>query len=139
FHVLGPDVLQATSEPYAWYMRIPDYRAFLRAITPVLEQRLAASPLANYSGELKIDFYRAGLKLVFSDGHLSEIAPWQRGEWEEAQVGCPPLVFTQLLLAHRTYDQIRVIVPDLWAEGAINAELLRVLFPAQRSSLLALV
>ena len=140
YHTLGEAIIQLSSgDPYAWYMRIPDYVAFLRAIKPLLERRLATSFLANYSGVMKINLYRSGVKLVFSDGKLSEIEPWKRGDWEEAQVGCPPLIFTQLLLAHRSYDQIRTLVSDLVAKGAPNAELMRILFPAKRSSLIQLV
>jgi hypothetical protein len=54
--------------PYSFFVDVPDLPAFLRRIRPALEQRLATSPLVNYSGEIKISFYRAGLRLVFLRG-----------------------------------------------------------------------
>jgi hypothetical protein len=63
--------------PYAWYIRLPDLPGFLCHIAPVLEQRLAASPLVGYSGELKVTFYRSGLRLVFEQGRLALCKAWQ--------------------------------------------------------------
>ena len=55
--------LQITEPPYSWYLRVPDLPAFLQHIAPVLEQRITGSSARNYTGELKISFYRSGLTL----------------------------------------------------------------------------
>ena len=62
--------LPHTVAPYAWYVRVPDLPGFLRHVAPVLEQRLENSLLVGHSGELKISFYRSGLRLAFEGGRL---------------------------------------------------------------------
>ncbi len=120
--------------PYAWYMRVPDLPRFLRSITPVLEQRLARSANAGYTGELTIDFYKGGLRLAFESGRLTAVEDWQRPVWGEGNAGYPPLVFLQALFGHRGLDELRAIYPDVYAEGEAVA-LLDTLFP-KRPSLL---
>ncbi len=64
--------LPETSQPYAWYVRVPDLAAFLRHVAPALEARLAASPLAGHSGDLRLGFYRHGVRLTFESGRLAQ-------------------------------------------------------------------
>jgi hypothetical protein len=71
------DRLPRVRKPYAWFLRAPDLPAFLRRIAPVLESRLAASPLVGHTGEIKISFYRSGLRLVFEAGKLAEVSDWK--------------------------------------------------------------
>lgn len=119
--------------PYAWYLRVADMPAFLHHIAPVLEARLAASNLAGYAGDVKIDFYRGGLRLGFAGGKLSTLAPWRAPAYgDEADAGCPPLVFLQLLFGYRSLAELRAFYPDVWAHAAI-APLLDILFPLQPS------
>lgn len=59
---------------YAWQVYVPDLAALLRAIGPVLEQRLAASPFAGLSRELQICFYRDSVTLRFAAGRLADVA-----------------------------------------------------------------
>ena len=114
-------------------MRVPDLPAFLTLIAPILERRLAASPLAAWSGEVRLDFYRGGLRLTFEAGRLVAAAPWQRPIWGERQgASFPPLVFLQLLFGYRSLDALRAAFPDVRANGEIGA-LLAALFPPRRS------
>jgi len=127
-----------TIPPYAWYLRVPDVPAFVKHIAPVLEARLAASLLAGYSGEVKIDFYRGGLRLVLAEGRLTEVAPWRVPAYgEEADAGCPALVFLQLLFSYRSLAELRAFFPDVWANEG-TARLLEVLFPKLPSQVHAL-
>ncbi|HEX5506571.1 MAG TPA: GNAT family N-acetyltransferase [Thermomicrobiales bacterium] len=133
YAALGPTVLPRDFPPYAWYVRVADLPAFLRRLAPALERRLAASPEAGYSGELKLDFYRDGLRLTFADGRLTDAAPWRRPVWgEDAQAGFPPLVFLQLLFGYRGLAELRAAYPDVTAE-AEGAALLDILFPQRLS------
>ncbi len=137
------DALQDTlplraAPPYAWYLRVPDLPAFLRLIVPVLEARLAASILASYTGEIKIDFYRGGLRLALAQGRLTAIEPWRAPAYgDEADAGCPSLVFLQVLFGHRSLAELRAFFPDVWAK-AQTALLLEALFPKQPSSVQSL-
>lgn len=120
-------------QAYAWYVRVPDLPLFIRHIAPALERRLAASPAAGYSGDLRLDFYRDGLRLVFEDGKLITSEPWRRPAWNpETKAGFPPLVFLQLLFGRRSLADLRYAFPDVWAEDDAIV-VLNALFPKQRS------
>jgi len=120
--------------PYAWYVRAHDVPAFLRHITPVLERRLEHSVVANYTGELKIDLYKSGLRMVFEHGKLVTAEHWRNSVYDStAGAGFPPLVFLQLLFCHRSLDELRYAFPDVWAEGDTEI-VLKALFPAQMSA-----
>ena len=120
--------------PYAWYVRVRDVPAFLKHIGPVLEKRLEQSVVADYTGELKIDLYKGGLRLVWEHGKLVTAEQWRVPVYDSnAGAGFPPLVFLQLLFCHRSLDELRYAFPDVWAEG--DAEIvLKALFPAQASA-----
>jgi hypothetical protein len=132
YEALGDLLPPASRRPYGWYVRVPDVRAFLRRIAPVLERRLHTSVVAGYTGELKLDFYRGGLRLVFGEGRLELAEDWRRGAWDRPDAGCPPLVFLQLLCGYRGLDELRDMFPDAWAADTA-VPLLRALFPAQPS------
>jgi predicted N-acetyltransferase YhbS len=139
YALLAPNQTTPLLESYAWYVRIPDLPAFLRQIGPALERRLENSPMAGYSGELKITFYREGLRLVFEGGRISGVEPWRtppRGE-SQAQAGFPPLVFTQLLLGHRSLAELRFAFPDVWVK-AEHVALVEALFPRRQAWVLPL-
>ena len=124
--------------PYAWYIRVRDVPTFLKHIAPVLERRLECSVVADYTGELKIDLYRGGLRLVFKHGKLTTAEDWRIPVYDSnAGAGCPSLVFLQLLFCHRSLDELRHMFPDVWAEGDTEI-VLKALFPAQASAPLPL-
>src|SRR6202035_2371232 len=50
YDLLGDALAPRVEPPYAWYIRIPDVPNFLRHIAPALEERLACSVLAGYTG-----------------------------------------------------------------------------------------
>ena len=133
YDALGPELAAYYEPPYAWYIRVPDVLGFLHHVTPVLERRLAASVLASYTGEIKLDHYRGGMRLVFAQGKLTTIEPWQAPPFgDEANVGCPSLVFLQLLFGYRTFDELHYAFPDVWANDDARI-LLPVLFPKRAS------
>jgi len=133
YAVLGKTLAIEPELPYAWYVRVPDLPRFLRHIAPVLERRLANSPLAGYSGALALNFYRDGLQLVFEKGRLISVAPWQAPLWgEEGNAGFPPLVFLQLLFGRRGLEELQYAYPDVRVENAVEL-LVKILFPASPS------
>ncbi len=124
--------------PYAWYVRVRDMPTFLKHIAPVLERRLERSVVADYTGELKIDQYKGGLRMVFEHGKLTTAEPWRVPVYDSnAGAGFPQLVFLQLLFCHRSLDELRSAFPDVWAEGDTEVAL-KALFPAQASAPLPL-
>lgn len=138
YDLLGEEVAPRQETPYAWYIRIPDVPAFIRHIAPVLEQRLADSPLAGYTGELKMDCYRGGLRIALTDGKLTTVETWRPPTYgDHANAGCPPLVFLQLLLSYRGLAALRSTYPDVWANSEATL-LLNTLFPTSPSTVNAL-
>lgn len=129
YAVLGEQLAPRGEPPYAWYLRVPDIGGFIRHVTPILEQRLADSILSGHTGELTINFYRGGLRLAFEDGRLATVEPWRAAPFgADPSVGCPALVFLQLLFGYRSLAELRAIFPDVYAEQE-PAVLLDILFP----------
>jgi len=116
-------------KPYAWYVRVPDLPAFLRHVATVLEQRLAASPLVGHSGELKISFYRDGLRLAFEEGRLACVEPWQPTHEEGRDAVFPDLTFLQLLFGYRALDELEYAFADCGTSSDEGRALLAALFP----------
>jgi GNAT superfamily N-acetyltransferase len=128
-----PERLPLTVPPYAWYLRVPDLPAFLRHVAPVLEERLAASVAAGHSGELRIGFYRGGLRLVFAAGRLEIVEAWEPGEAAESNPAFPGLSFLQLLFGYRSLAELEHAAADCRANGEEARVLLEALFPKQPS------
>jgi hypothetical protein len=122
-------------DPYAWYIRVPDLPGFLELIAPVLERRLAASPLVGYSGALKIDLYRDGVKLTFEDGRVTGVAPWSPGTGDDrGNVRFPDLTFLQVLFGYRSLTDMQRAFAD--CGGTLEGRLLvNCLFPKQDSAI----
>jgi hypothetical protein len=57
--------------PYAWQVKLPNPLRLLEKLTPVLEGRLAVSPLAGYTGIFQLDTYRSRFDLVWEQGRLT--------------------------------------------------------------------
>jgi GNAT superfamily N-acetyltransferase len=131
------ELLPRVFAPYAWYVRIPDLAGFLRHIAPALETRLAHSVVVGHTGQLRLNFYRSGLRLVFAAGKLTTIEPWQAQPGEGADnrgdASFPELTFYQLLLGYRTLEELEQ-VPDCTRPGGDAARaLLHALFPRRVS------
>ena len=126
--------LPRLQNPYAWYLRVPDLPGFLRLIQPVLTERLAGSAYCGYSGELKITFYRHGLRLVFEKGLLSEVEQWSPSpRAHSGDAAFPDLIFLQLLFGYRSLDELDYAFMDCWWEKDATYGLINALFPKMPS------
>jgi hypothetical protein len=138
YEVLGETLAPRGEPPYAWYLRVADLPAFVQHVAPVLEDRLANSILTGHTGELKFDCYRGGLRLQLEQGKLVAVEPWRAPTYgDNAQAGCPSLVFLQLLFGYRSLAELRATFPDVWADEAA-ALLIDTLFPKQPSTVYSL-
>lgn len=115
---------------YGWQMQVLDPVGFMRAIRPALEERLARSSLAGYSGSLVFDLYRSRLALRFEAGKLAEVSAPQ-GE-VQANAGLRLKTATQLWLGWRGREALEAWYPDFWSQEAARP-LLDVLFPRARA------
>jgi hypothetical protein len=122
------------TRPYAWYIRIPSMKYFLETITPVLERRLAQSDFPRLSDSLRINWYRAGIELVFKKGKIRKITEINREDIKDMHVAVPFPVIYQLLMGYKTIDELHQIYPDAGAQ-AIKLPIVRVLFPKIRAQL----
>jgi hypothetical protein len=130
------DRLPRVRKPYAWYLRLPDLPGFLCHIRPVLEERLAGSPAAGYSGELQITFYRTGLRLVLEHGRLVSVETWAPEPFgQSGNAAFPGLTFLQLLFGYRSLEELTYAFPDCQACTDDAWALLNALFPKQASDI----
>ena len=123
-----PGRLPFVRKPYAWYLRVPDVPGFLQRIAPVLEERLAGSVAAGHTGELKLSFYRDGLRLSFEDGRI-RVQPWKTVGEKGANAVFPGLTFLQLLFGYRSFQELDEAMADCYASGDEARVLLDALFP----------
>jgi hypothetical protein len=126
--------LPTVRDPYAWYLRIPDLRGFLNHIKPVLEKRVADSIAAGHSREIRISFYRTGLRIMIEHGKITAIGPWKPTSGEEGDVAFPDLTFLQLLFGYRSYKELEYTFADCWCDSEDVRVLLNILFPKKLSN-----
>ncbi len=130
--------LERQIRPYAYYIRVPDVIKFLHHITPVLESRVAASVLAGHTGTLKVNLYRERFDLVWEEGKLKDIAPFEVKRLEDGDVRFPDLTFLQILLGYRSYEELHNSFADCYASNVEARLLTEVLFPKRPSTIRAL-
>lgn len=132
--------------PYAFYVRVPDLAAFVRHVASVLERRLADSPLVGHTGELRVGFYRDGLRLVFERGRLVTAERWipsidtagvefalGTGDVRRPAAMFPPLTFLQLVFGYRSLDELEHGFADCVVRTVEARSLLNALFPRAAS------
>lgn len=122
-------------KPYAYFMRVPDLPAFLDLIKAVLERRLAESAFANHTGELKLNFYKVGLRLNLKNGLIETIESLSFDDLESCAANFPPLVFLHLVFGYRTIDELKHAFTDCSTRDKETEYLLDALFPKKPSEI----
>ena len=123
-------------KPYAWYIRVPDITNFVRYVSPVLEEHLAESSFAGYTGELRITFYQSGLSLKIERGQLVKVENYRPSPvGETGDAGFPGLTFLQLLFGYRTLEELGYAFADCWYENDEVFGLLNALCPKRPCNL----
>jgi hypothetical protein len=93
---------------------------------PLFEERLATSPYCRLTEKLNFNFRRYTIQVSIEDGAVSDIQKLERNE--DRTIGLNPLVFTQLLLGHRSRNELEMIYPDFGIRPS-HKHLIDVLFP----------
>jgi predicted N-acetyltransferase YhbS len=125
------------ADTYAWYMRIPDFPAFIEHVAPVLEQRLSHSGANRYTGNLKIAFGDLdGIEMTFEQGKITGVVS-RPFEIYEGDVKFPYHSFLNVVFGHHTADELLHVFPEARASRQARM-LLHALFPKQRSFLFGL-
>jgi hypothetical protein len=132
YEILGGD-LPTVVTPYAYYLRVPDLAGFLNHIKPALEQRIAKSIAAGHSAEMKISFYRDGLRLLIEKGKLTAVESWKPSPEDGGDVAFPERTFLQILFGYRSLDELRQSFPDCWYDREETRALINILFPKKLS------
>ena len=128
------DRLPEVRGSYAWYVRVPDLPGFLNHIRPVLEKRLAESMAPGHNREIKVSFYRGGLRFVIEHGHIRAIESWKPKPKDEGDIAFPNLTFLQILFGYRSYEELHYAFPDCWCDSKEVRALINILFPKKLSN-----
>ena len=137
YQVMGDD-LPSHRKPYAYFMRVPDLTGFIRLIAPALEERLASSLAPGYSGELKISFYKGGVRLLFKKGKLVTVDNWKPSPDEWGNVAFPDFTFLQVLFGYRSLAELHQSFADCWWHSEKDRVLIDILFPKILSNVIAI-
>ncbi len=118
---------------YGLYVRAADPLGLVRAVAPVLEARLAASPAVGWTGDLRVDLYTSGLHLRFDGGRLTSVEPWapppdEGGPRADASMAIED--FLHLFLGNRRLDDLERASADCIVDTDAGALLRRRAVPA---------
>lgn len=117
--------------PYAWQIKIPDFSRILTTISPILEKRIKASCFTNFSGKLRLDFFKTKLDCTWKNGMLKTVT---RGEGESEYIlYIKADLFPPLCLGYRTRLELRTNRPDIFTNSHKSALLVDTLFPGIKS------
>jgi hypothetical protein len=132
--------------PGAVYVRVPDVARLLALVAPVLARRVAASPMAGHTGELRLGFYRDGVRLALAGGAVRRVERWRpplslvgqemgrpSSDPRRPDAGFPGLTFLHLLFGARSLEDLERTFPDCFARTGEVRALLAALFPTQPS------
>jgi predicted acetyltransferase len=111
---------------YAWQIRIIDYVKIFEKMKTLFEKRLAASPYSHLTEKLFFNFRRYTVQVSVEDGKITKIQRLESSE--DRTIGLNPLVFTQLLLGHRSRNELEMTYPDFGIRQS-HKHLIDVLFP----------
>jgi predicted N-acetyltransferase YhbS len=132
YEALGKN-LPSRHDPYAWYLRVADLPGFLNHIKPALEKRLGDSIASGHNQEIKISFYRDGLRIVIEKGRLTTIERWKPSPEDEGMIAFPDLTFLQVLFGYRSYDELEYTFADCWCNNEEARTLVNILLPRKLS------
>jgi hypothetical protein len=137
---------QERDDGYAWYARVPDVAAFLRAVAPALEHRLAGSACAGHTGVLTLGFYRDGVRLALERGKVTAVEAWRpdltvlglefgrpSSDPRRPLAMFPDRTFLQLLFGFRSLQELEAAFPDCVVRTHEARALLDALFPKSPS------
>jgi hypothetical protein len=132
FEVLSDRFLRV-SNPYAWYIRVPDVADFLSHVRPTLERRLAESVVVGHSGELKLSFFDDGCVIRLEGGRITSVDEWKPSRSDEGSVTFPGLTFLQLLFGYRSLADLEFAYADCHARSLEARVVTNALFPKATS------
>jgi predicted acetyltransferase len=116
--------------PYAWQIRIVDYVRIFQRMKPLFEKRLAESFHCHLTEKLNFNFNRYTVQITVEDGVITDIH--KSDDNKDRTIIVNPQVFTQLLLGHKSREELEMIYPDFIIRKS-HKHLIDVLFPKLHS------
>jgi len=118
---------------YGWQIRIPNIRAFLRAIIPILVQRIEESSHKGLSQDIVISDYRESFTLQFKNGKVTNVEVMQGYPTAgSCDVQIPNSLLIKLLLSDKSFEEIKYIIKDSMLKPE-SEKLIQILFPKKPS------
>lgn len=114
--------------PCPWYVRIPDVIPLLRRIRPRLDRHLVGTAAEGFTGELKLSFYRSGIRLAWDHGQLAGIESWIPEDVKCGDARLPYDAFVRLVCGWVRFEDLAGDMTDCRATDEA-ALLLDSLFP----------
>jgi GNAT superfamily N-acetyltransferase len=127
-HTLGAEV----ERQYAWQIKVLDPVSLLKRIAPVLEDRLARSPLGGFDVEMDVNLMSRLLHVAFEGGRLTKVAMEGREARPRVELRLPERQLTQLMLGYRDCRTLMDCSLDVWVHPEIR-ELVDIVFPTCRA------
>ena len=110
---------------------MPDTRTLLRCLGATLERHLVGSLAEGYTGDLKLNFFRGGLRLAFNRGRLEAVDRWTPATLADGDAQMPEAAFTQIVLGWRRFHELADHLHECRATRTAVV-LLEALFPTFR-------
>ncbi|QTA91727.1 GNAT family N-acetyltransferase [Desulfonema magnum] len=99
--------------PYAWQIKFADRINFLRKIAPILEKRMKESLFKNFSGTVRLDFFKTKADMIWNEGILESVKPGEEEACDNTFCISEDL-FPALCLGHRTWQELQHTRPDIF-------------------------
>lgn len=117
-------------DTYCWQIRFPDPARFLRKIAPVLERRIANSPLTGMTETVTISLYKEVFALNIADGKVTSVDAL--GFRDDVAISIPPKLFVPLALGTKSRAELQATHKDvsIWGQSQV---IIDVLFPKMDS------
>ena len=128
---LADDLGALAKRSYGWQVRILDPVAFLMAIAPELERRIAESPWVGLTKEYTVGVFREVFVLRFRKGRITGVSTLPRAS--DRDLTCPPDAIPLLWMGRRSIEEILDWYPDAASKSKASQRLTDVLFPRRES------
>ena len=118
------------NRPYAWQIKIVDFKRMFRKMKPIFNSRLTESKFNDHSETLNFNFRKFNIKVTIENGIITDIAETQ--ECEDRTIGLNTYIFPQVLLGYRKREELEAHYPDFNIRES-HKELFDTLFPVKSS------
>ncbi len=134
---------QPPERQYGWYVRVSDMAAFLRKVSPALENRIEGSFHAGFTGDIVLRFDRDTVKVTFQSGRITGVVTHSAAHrdaassgWYTATARFPGTSFLPVLFGMRSVGETLLAHTDADAGSKSDRHLLETLFPKGSSDLM---